>query len=514
MSWVARGVAGMKSYLSGPGVWRILPLVILFYSLVVKLCLYDIAGTEYWDDEVVVTEVSKQGMGQLLNTVQAEPHPVGFYIFLKLLPVNDVYVTRSILAILSYVLIAGALVWANKRSIIEKYDLGPGLALFFTSYTFLELTGHVRHEIVSFPGFLWYMLILTKLVGEGLKPKFNLVAAHLLIILLSLLGYLYYVLALGMMLLVVWRAFEKDWLPRMLAVFQVVYFVIYLRVWVYGQLITNLSRLGWWGDYFNSFMNAMSVHLVGRGFTGPVSDVVGGLFVFLVARSFLLIRAKNGHMSKFRSYVNFATGGILILVYLTRAMVRTRYTSVLFLLLSVAAGWGLRAVKIRHQTLLGVVLVGVFFATSMASFATLNVGGMRVRTVEMLKIESREERYGFLEDNGVFPGEIMFPKTDNSIIPVYVLQPGLFEGYETIERRHLMAEGKSKVVSANEVKGKLIETNLHNYFYRFRIKDKSNQLDPERLVMKVLDENCKERKLLIQNNDWIIFAYRSCFLED
>ncbi len=121
---------------------HLFPIFVLILSFSIKITLYKVFGTEYWYDEIITTEIGKQSLPVLLDTIKAEPHPPGFYIFLKIFPVENMSKTRFLLVSLSYLLISLITIWGYKVQVLTKYKLSWGLALFFFLYLFGTFRSH------------------------------------------------------------------------------------------------------------------------------------------------------------------------------------------------------------------------------------------------------------------------------------------------------------------------------------------------------------------------------------
>ena len=55
-------------------------------------------------DETIVVSISKQPWDIFIKSVSSEPHPLGFYLFLRLFRNFDPSITRNIMVIISMVL--------------------------------------------------------------------------------------------------------------------------------------------------------------------------------------------------------------------------------------------------------------------------------------------------------------------------------------------------------------------------------------------------------------------------
>lgn len=256
-----------------------LPIFILIISLATKITLYLYFGTEYWLDENIVSIISKQNLPLLFETVKAEPHPPGFYIFLKLFAVDEVFPTRLALVFISYFLSLLALIWGYKNNVVSEYKLSWGMSLFISSYTFLELTAHIKQEILSFPILLLFFLVTLKAIKPEEKPNTgSIFLLNLLTLLILSLGYLYYLVAI-LTLISITLKFRKSLLSRFLLATQLIIFTSYFVLFAREQLLLNATRFSWHNQNYNSFWRALSIHLIGYSFNGVFSDVLVLIFI-------------------------------------------------------------------------------------------------------------------------------------------------------------------------------------------------------------------------------------------
>lgn len=128
--------------------------------------------------------------------------------------------------------------------------------------------------------------------------------------------------------------------------------------------------------------------------------------------------------------------------------------------------------------------------------------------------ESRKEKFGFLEDHPLEPLTLTLRyKTHlKNVIPQNVYYPDLFKDTQTIEKRHLLSEGKSFDLEDTQIKSLLAEAEVNNFFYWLSVEEKEGYYDPKRKVLKVLEESCPKTKIIPLAYKDILFIFRDCFL--
>src|SRR5690606_23436487 len=105
------------------------------------LCLLNIKTPRTLNyDETIITHISRQPVKQLSNTIQAEPHPPGYYLFLSLLPTADIFATRLINTIVSHFIFFIGLIIAYKTRVVQKFNLTWGFCFIFAAFGFHDLT--------------------------------------------------------------------------------------------------------------------------------------------------------------------------------------------------------------------------------------------------------------------------------------------------------------------------------------------------------------------------------------
>src|SRR3989344_3232294 len=130
---------------------KYIPYIVLMASFILRFIYIWVFPMPYWYDEIVFISFSKQSFPDLLQTLTAEPHPPVFFLFLKLLPIDNIVLTRTILLLTTYLLSIISLMHAQHYKLLEKYNLNLGIALFFSSYTFLETSMYVKDAVISTP---------------------------------------------------------------------------------------------------------------------------------------------------------------------------------------------------------------------------------------------------------------------------------------------------------------------------------------------------------------------------
>ncbi|HLB60606.1 MAG TPA: hypothetical protein VJL83_03295, partial [Patescibacteria group bacterium] len=120
------------------------PIWILLLSFLLRLPVYLIHTFGYWYDEIIFLSIAKLPFSQMFDTLLAEPKPPGAYVLFHYLPTDNALTTRLALMVAAYTLTGIALWYGYATRVIQHYKLHLGLALFFSSFTFLRLTVYVK----------------------------------------------------------------------------------------------------------------------------------------------------------------------------------------------------------------------------------------------------------------------------------------------------------------------------------------------------------------------------------
>lgn len=487
-----------------------LPFYVLLVSLVLKLLLKSFAISDYWYDEIIVTAISKQNIPLILDTIRAEPHPPGFYILLKMLPVDEVFKTRFFISLVSYTLIFLGLIYGYRKKIITKYKLSLGLSLFFSSYTFLTITSNVKQDSISLSLLLIYFFTWLRLAeNRTILEKRSLFFSHFLLLLLLAFGYVPYVLGLiGSLAVAVYL--KRHRLPTYLAMAQIVVLLIYLSAFGFEQLSLNLGRFRWFGDYNNSLLSALDIHLVGAPAFNFFTDTV--ILIFLSLLAFSIVKGWREVSAKVFLLFFIPIPVLIFLSYPIGAFVRIRYVWFLFLLLAILAGWGLLYLT-RQRKGLAFLVVSMFLLTGMNVFQAVQIKERRFARafIENLTSFSESKKFGFISEHPLFAFvfSLRHPELER-LIPVSVFHPNLFEEAVTIEKEHLLLEGEFYDLPEPRIAGLLGKNNLTDFFYLLPRRESETYFDPERKVLRVLSGLCLEKKIVPLEYDSLLFVFQSC----
>jgi len=487
-----------------------LPFIVLILSLVVKIIILLHIPSFYVFDEIIITQISRLSLPQLLNTIRVEPHPPLFYLFLKMFPIENVLISKIIITLVSYLLFFLAFLYAFQRKIIQNHKLSLGLTIFVISFGFLEITSRVKQDSVSLP--ILFIIAFISLNMARLPSSLNikeLLTAHFLTLVLLFTGYIAYFQAM-LVLLLATIYLHKFSVPRYLYLAQALVLSVYFSLYGYSQLVANSQRFTWVNDLYNSLLYAI------RAYLGGYSGINFYVEALLIAFAFFFIKSLIKPPSINRQFflnVVYLIVFLTITAYVTKFFVTIRYISFLFLLISLAVGWGITSSFTKKGYIY--LFVAIVFTVNLTYYAVDIVSSTRGNeTIEsILNRYSKTSKVGLLMDSTISPLiHTLYNQSNENIVPVSVLFPRLLEE-RRIDSILLMLDGNFKNKQFYEIKSLLSENNLESYVYLLTLSNKQGYYDPERLVLRVLNDTCKSKEFIPLNYNNIIFVFRSCELE-
>ncbi|MFV1917080.1 MAG: hypothetical protein ACC618_01130 [Patescibacteria group bacterium] len=484
-----------------------LPLAVLIIGVVVRIATVYLVDASYLYDEIIVTRVSRQEISQLLETIRFEPHPPGFYLFLKLLPVFETKITKIIITLINFSLTLLGLTYAYKRGIIRKYNISAGLALFLASFSFFSLSAIVKQDSLSFPILLLFIFVLLSAVVQKKKAVVKeLFFANILTVVLLLLGYIYYLQALFLLFFLT-VYLRKERLSKYFFAAQLAILSIYLLVFGFEQIANNFSRFTWINDNTLSFMDTLSGNVIGLS-NHFIADVHLLTFIGLIAVA--VIKYSRG---KKKDMILVVAGLAAVLTVLGYAglFARGRYVVFLLFLLSILAGWGLTAIKFRGkivQSLIYLVILLPAFITFPTSIAAREQVNQEFRA-QIIKY-SKYKRTGFLTEHPIFPYIFNLDNKIENVVPVNVFFPKMFENRSSLDSEVVQLDGYYRQVNVAEIKSLLSKNKLTEYIYLLDYQEGRGYYDPERLVLKALQESCKVEDIKAVLYKSVLFKFNEC----
>ena len=471
----------------------------------------------FYLDESVVTMIAKKNVGDILEVVKAEPHPPGFYLFLKLFPLHDFKATRLYLIILSYSLVVVAISFAYVNRIYYKYNLRLWFGLIVSSSFLPLLTTHVRHDAVTFPVMVIYYTVLLAVVHEK-----GVIKRHVLylIVMLTFVLFIAYIPFIYMFVSLCFVAF----ILRKRYIWYLLFFpglcgLLLFCTYTKTQFLINRSRFVWVGAHENSIMSGVKNQILGKSISNSIitDAILLGFFViflysFKVLSQNISIRNKN---------LLAITGVFLVLAtYISHGFVTERYGLALYFYMIFIISYGMVFKQIVNKYVTQFIVV--LYLVSLSSFLyryiqTYQYFNSLKDAVEQI---SHEGELGLLFEDPVAPFlfKQQFMHDNNQVIPVSGYYPQYFKNKTEIEKKDLMIgfepdwQIQYQRLTVDNVKQMLSENELDRYIYVYEFWSTIQpHYDKDRIILNTLNKACNLEELYDEKEmDIIIFYFNNC----
>ncbi|MDQ5981992.1 MAG: hypothetical protein QG570_757 [Patescibacteria group bacterium] len=319
----------------------ILFLVVILFTMVVKLTTYLTIGTHYSYDETIIKAISTQTISGILNSIRAEPHPPGMYIFLHFLPTSNIILTRIIISCISLTIWVTACLLIFKKT--REQGLILGLTLFTATYFFASIIDTLKHPSLTLP-----ICLLSIAISSRNGSYKTLVMINLLLLSLVLSGYLPYLITLVIITTVLLQQKSYNHIKITLIV-NTVFCIVSLILWTWDQIFYNLTRFTWIAQndktIYQLFMKVFSIY---NG--NVISEILFlALTAAVISQMYIVIKSKNIH-----PYWNYLISFFFISIVLGYAFslnVRVRFNPLFILSFFILSGYGLLKIPLRYAYL-------------------------------------------------------------------------------------------------------------------------------------------------------------------
>lgn len=476
----------------------------LLLSLSIKIFLLSFLKFNYWYDEIIVTEISKQSLPQLLYTIQAEPHPPGFYLLLKLFPVNNPIITKSILTIICYSLILATLSYASFQGLISRYKLSLGLIIFFCSYTFQTITSDVKQNAISFPLTLLALISLTATLQHTKKQTVNTILINSTLSALLFFNYINYLICFtGLILIFI---FKKTRLLLITTGIQSTIALGTFLLFIHKQIILNSGRFSWVNEFYTDPLNTLSVHLSGSYINNLMAQLV--LIIFFALISIGLTQNKTVS-KKTRATLSLLTLLLITVSVFTNISVRSRYITIPLLFLSIQAGWGLSSLPKSLRNLFPVL----FFSLGLLSYTNERLLFQQNYNTIIQAIDSlpKNKQSSLLIDENIFPlaFKLHYLPSLNNIYPTNFFHPQALESSSTITQSLLTLQNHN-LTNLDETAQLLNQSAYDNYIYLTFNKPQDNNIQSSVYIPLALNTVCNTFSLINPNPTLTIHLFENC----
>ena len=465
-------------------------LWIFFVNLIMLLSIVVVIKLEkpgYWYDEIIVTEISKQPVLELLDTIKAEPHPPGFYLLLKLLPTDNPINTRIIIASTGTLLMVLGILVGGKLGVLKKHNLNAGIILLVLSPFWIQQVTTIKQDVITTPLMLLNFIVLIK-YSERKQFKY-LLLAYIVFFILFFFGYINALVCFSCLCLV---SLRKKSNKEFYIFFIVVLFLsAYLLLGGYTQFKENFSRFGWQENQYASLLALLKVSVGGRlpgikSFFLSDFFVAGGI-VLLYMRVKTLGKDNTVEKKALKFSVLYLLFGMLI-----AGIAKSRYISGVIIILFLLIGQEITKIKIKNKVV-PMALLSIYMFNSVGNFLryTKTIQSYEIQT-NKIKTISGSKKLGLISNH---PLDALVRKKyyikDPRITPI-----NPFEPYNSLEitRENLSRDGHFEDKTTKKVAENLKSSGFEDFVY-IETSFTENYYDSNGKVMEVLNKQCSEKDL-------------------
>ncbi len=487
----------------------ILLMTVLILVLIGFIALVLINKTNYWYDEVITTNISQQSTSNILDVVQAEPHPPGIYFLLKFFPTENPNATRIFVSILSFGLFAGALFFAFKSNILNEHKLTLGILLFMTSYIWLELSTNIKQEFITFPLFIWSIFSFIKYLEHQNNKYFTLLGFIALVTMFF--GYLYFIKIMALFLIAYFN--KPNNFKTKLMIFIGVIILVYFAVFGYQQLVTNNGRFTWQQYKYNGPIVLLVSSTV--GLTNSINTLFLGELTVL-AMLFIFYEFIRNKKSNVQIQLTWYFVFFFIIDFCIFGTARNRYISELVFIFYLFVGMQLTSYlenfsNTKYKIPLSIILVLLTFNALFSINIDLMADNLYADINTFLAQNALESKtpIGLIDrhPNEAFIRKIGYFKDNNMIKPINVYDQS-YMAENIVTRQLLKLEGEYKPQNMETTKKQLANTKLTKFNYvagdTFKWSNEKWYYDPSQLVLSTLDKYCKIKDLKFLKIKFII----------
>lgn len=458
----------------------------------------------YWFDEIAIFLISRNPIPQIFETILTERfHPPGFYLFLKLLPIDQLLFSKIIITTIGYALVYVALRYGEITGLIKRHNLKIGLLIFLSSYVFLQISSDVKQDALAFPLLLIIFFKLLKLFDNKSKiSKHQTIFLNLLLILIFSLAYVNYLIAL-MGVAIIFYVYRKK-IIRNTLVFQGLLMFCYFPYAVL-QYAHAYERDIWTTWHHNSFMRWLPESLIGAKSPSLLGDI--SLFVFM---AFMFIALSKITIKIRKSLVDYYLLVFIFMVpilYFQKTFIVPRYNIFLFFLLSILAGRGLRVVEMKSKiTNLSALAISLFllFSSSMYVAEKTNVKVITKNIVSIIEGKAEEMgRVGFTSNfhSDHLAYKLWYMKDNDNVVPVNAFVPNLVNSKETFDKEVQINEKSVRTTNVKEIATRLLKNNLKNYIYFSTQAEVTSPYWRDNEIKRALLSICTLKEIMPIQND-------------
>ncbi len=313
------------------------PIAILIFVNFIKIVYFKFYPALNFDETVVIN-ISTQPWEIFLKSVSSEPHPIFFYLFLRLFRTLDFTTTKIIFSLISTSILITTVFLVNRHKVWEKHGFTHGVYLLFVSLLFFSTTSQIKQDALTVP--LLFLFLNIYFIYKQNRDKKYLNFMFVVTLMLLLFGFRPFVSAMTVWIYELVLIIKKDkrWGKELKnVVFKISAILsslaIYFILFGLKQLVNNRYRMSW----AKSFSNSLSGVLIENFFPFKMpllnpNELSLALLFIVVFYAFKDIR-KGKIINEVEISVLYLIVFNFIVGYFVSAYIQLRYSAFLLILL-------------------------------------------------------------------------------------------------------------------------------------------------------------------------------------
>jgi hypothetical protein len=463
----------------------------LLISLTISIAIIINQGTNYWYDEVIVTNISQQPLFKMLDSIKGEPHPIGLYFVLKMMPTENAIKTRLVTTLISYLLIICSLVFLAKKSLLQKGNVVLGLMMCTLSVFWFTSATSVKHEFISLPLLILYLFLWLKHIEQSGSDNFRYISFLTIVMLLFSYLFFFKMVILTLVLFIV----SKDKKSMLLHLISIAGFtLLYIIFFGLSQYKINIDRQFWW-DFSGTNPFILLLNTIGGTVNAALALSIFALSVMLA------VIGLNTYSSKVKTHLWTTIIVLIVLDFIILSPVRDRYIGEVIILTSLLGGLGLNHLLMkvpRFRKILLFLVTAILFINSIVNFYVRNqMINFYAETNQFIdqNIAIANKKTLITERHPISPfiRKIGYFSDNYNAVPINILANTHIEHTE-ISKELILQDQFHPDLDQAEIKRRLADTNIDRILYvKGNLSEWSNlkwYYDPNHRVISVLTENC------------------------
>jgi hypothetical protein len=485
-------------------------LLVLTLTLVtfIKVAIIGIIHPVFYNfDETIITQISKLPLANFFNTVAAEPNPFGFYFLLRYFPVNDIFLSKIILTLLtSTIFLLGLYL---ERKVIKDTNLIYGILIFLISYGVIDMLSILKQDSLSIPIFTIAFLESIKILKYEKYSYTSYIFLNILTIFLLLLSTIHYLEILGIILLITFSKKSKQIIINFL-IPQAITYVIFFFFYGFTEYLLVFERLGKFAItmFPNSAVSSLSQFMLGVQPGNIVNDI---LIVFILFNIYTFLTFKNKQITE--KFILLITLLFFIIFSGFNLFTEVRYSVSFYLLICLIIGWVLKKYsseikRYNTELIISLSLILITLGNLFIWARSLYISELSSKHLQKT-INSFSTPIGFISDNELNTFTYTYQyKLAYNIIPFIPHLKTIQSEANIITRNYLVPENQNSSVSNNKLEEHFHLLGVDSYLYLMIMNN--NVDNAKRIYLPILMSKCSKVETLETWNRMLLLKFTEC----